>query len=47
MDEEKEKPPQIKLTFKTFEDQENALIDIAELLKKYEGSFYSISGGEI
>lgn len=47
VDEEKEKPPQIKLTFKTFEDQENALIDIAELLKKYEGSFYSISGGEI
>ena len=45
--EEKDKPPKLQITFKTFEDQEKATIEIAELLKKYEGSYYSLSGGEV
>ena len=35
-DEEKESPPKLQITFKTFEQQEKAIIEIAELLKKYE-----------
>ena len=46
-DEEKESPPKLQITFKTFEQQEKAIIEIAELLKKYEGSYYSVTGGEL
>tara|TARA_B100000424_G_scaffold248426_1_gene221573 strand:+ start:209 stop:760 length:552 start_codon:yes stop_codon:yes gene_type:complete len=46
-EEKKEKPPKIQITFKSFEDQEKAIKEIDKLLKNYEGSYYSVSGGEI
>ena len=45
--EDKDKPPKIMITFKTFEHQEDAIEDIKFILEKYEGSYYSLSGGEI
>ena len=47
IEDEKEKPPKIQITFKTFEDQENAIVEINKILEKYEGSYYSISGGDL
>lgn len=47
IDDDKNKPPKIQITFKTFEDQENAIKEISKILEKYEGSFYSVSGGEL
>ena len=35
------------ITFKTFEHQEDAIEDIKFILEKYEGSYYSLSGGEL
>ena len=45
--DDKDKPPKIMITFKTFEHQEEAIEDIKFILEKYEGSYYSLSGGEI
>lgn len=46
-EDDKNKPPKVQITFKTFEDQENAIKEISKILEKYEGSYYSLSGGEI
>ena len=46
--EEKNKPPIIKITFKSIEQLQKAEIDIQELIdRKYEGSYFSVSAGEI
>lgn len=46
--EEKNKPPTMKITFKTVEQLQEAENDIQELInKKYNGAFYSVSAGEI
>ena len=45
--EPKEKPATLKITFANAADLEQAIPAIQELLKKYEGSFYSVSAGEI
>lgn len=45
--EGKEKPATMKITFSSPEQLEKAKQEIEELLKKYEGSFYSVSAGEI
>ena len=45
--DDKDKPPKIMITFKTFEHQEEAIEDIKFILEKYEGSYYSLSGGEV
>ena len=45
--DDKDKPPKIMITFKTFEHQEDAIEDIKFILEKYEGSYYSLSGGEV
>ena len=47
IEDDKNKPPKVQITFKTFEDQENAIKEISKILEKYEGSFYSVSGGEL
>ena len=47
IEDDKNKPPKIQITFKTFEDQENALKEISKILENYKGSFYSVSGGEL
>jgi ParB-like chromosome segregation protein Spo0J len=46
--EEKNKPATMKITFKTVEQLQEAENDIQELIdRKYNGSFYSISAGEV
>ena len=46
--EEKNKPATMKITFKTVEQLQEAENDIQELIdRKYNGSFYSVSAGEI
>lgn len=46
--EEKNKPPTMKITFKSPEQLQKAEIEIAELLdRKYQGAFFSVSAGEI
>lgn len=46
--EDKNKPPTLKLTFKTVEQLQAAELDIIELIdRKYAGAFYSVSAGEI
>jgi len=41
------KPPTMKITFKNKNDLENAEKDIAEIVDKYEKAFYSVSAGEL
>jgi len=46
--EDRNKPPVMKITFTSPEQLQSAEIDIQELLdRKYKGSFYSVSAGEI
>ena len=46
--DEKNKPPTMKITFKSPEQLQKAEIDIQELLdRKYKGAFFSVSAGEI
>jgi hypothetical protein len=45
--EAKNKPAVLKITFSSSDQLEKAKSEIEELLKKYEGSFYSVSYGEI
>jgi len=46
--EEKNKPATMKITFESVEQLQKAEIDIQELLdRKYPGSYFSISAGEI
>jgi ParB-like chromosome segregation protein Spo0J len=46
--EEKNKPPTMKITFKTVEQLQKAENDIQELInRKYNGAFYSVSVGEL
>ena len=46
--EGKNKPPTMKITFKSPEQLQSAEIDITELLdRKYEGAFFSVSAGEL
>ena len=46
--EEKNKPATMKITFTSPEQLQSAEIDIQELLdRKYKGSFFSVSAGEI
>lgn len=45
--EPKEKPATLKITFASAAHLEQAIPAVQELLKKYEGSFYSVSAGEI
>ena len=47
IDENKDKPPKITITLKTFEQQKDAIKDIKFIIEKYEGSYYSVSGGEL
>jgi ParB-like chromosome segregation protein Spo0J len=47
IDDDKNKPPKMQITFQTFEDQENAIKEISKILEKYKGSYYSLSGGQI
>jgi ParB-like chromosome segregation protein Spo0J len=43
----KDNKPQINITFLSIEDLENAKEEISPILDRYEGSFYSIKGGEV
>jgi hypothetical protein len=46
--EEKNKPATMKITFESPEQLQKAEIDIQELLdRKYKGSYFSVSAGEI
>lgn len=45
--EEKAKPASMKITFASVEQFESARSKIEELLKEYEGAFFSVSCGEI
>lgn len=46
--EKKDKPPSIKITFKTIEQLREAEVEIQELIdKKYKGAFFSVSCGEL
>ena len=46
--DDKNKPPTMKITFESVEQLQEAEIDIIELIdRKYKGSFYSVSAGEI
>jgi ParB-like chromosome segregation protein Spo0J len=46
--EEKNKPATMKITFESAEQLQKAEIDIQELLdRKYKGSYFSVSAGEI
>jgi hypothetical protein len=46
--EEKNKPPTMKITFENPEQLQKAEIDIQELLdRKYEGAYFSVSVGEL
>lgn len=46
--EEKNKPATLKITFESPEQLQKAEIDIQELLdRKYEGAYFSVSGGEL
>jgi ParB-like chromosome segregation protein Spo0J len=47
-EENKNKPPTIKITFETPEQLQAAENDITELIdRKYKGAFYSVSAGEL
>jgi hypothetical protein len=47
-EENKNKPPTIKITFETVEDLQQAEIDIVELIdRKYPKAFFSVSAGEL
>lgn len=43
----KENKPSIKITLVTIEDLKSIEVDITEIIKKYEGAFYSVSAGEL
>ena len=46
--EDKNKPATLKITFTSPEQLQKAEIDIQEILdRKYEGSYFSVSAGEI
>lgn len=46
--EEKNKPPTMKITFKSPEQLQSAELDIIELIdSKYKGAYFSVSAGEI
>lgn len=46
--EEKNKPPTMKITFKTVEQLQEAENDIQELIdRKYNGAYFSVSAGEL
>ena len=46
--EKKDKPPSIKITFKSIEQLREAEVDIQDLIdKKYKGAFFSVSCGEL
>jgi hypothetical protein len=48
VDDEKNKPPTMKITFETPEQLQEAENDIQELIdRKYNGAFYSVSAGEL
>lgn len=42
-----DKKPKMTLTFETFEDMENAKVEIEEILNQYNGAKMSVSGGEL
>ena len=46
-EEEKNKPLEIKIKLKEINDFEKCIEDIDEIIKKYKGSSYSVSGGEL
>ena len=47
-DEEKNKPPTMKITFSNVLDLQKAEIEIQEMLdRKYKGAFFSVSAGEL
>ncbi len=46
-EENKNKPPTIKITFNTVEDLNKAEIEISNILNKYEKAIYSVSAGEL
>jgi ParB-like chromosome segregation protein Spo0J len=47
-EDNKNKPPTIKITFETVEDLQQAEIDIVELIdRKYPKAFFSVSAGEL
>lgn len=46
-DDDTDKKPRMTLTFETFEDMENAKLDIEEILNQYSGAKMSVSGGEL
>jgi ParB-like chromosome segregation protein Spo0J len=47
-EDNKNKPPTIKITFETIEDLQQAEIDIIELIdRKYPKAFFSVSAGEL
>jgi hypothetical protein len=46
-DDLKVKPPTIKITFESVNDLKKAELEIKELIKLYNKSFYSVSCGEI
>jgi len=47
-EENKNKPPTIKITFDNPEQLQKAEIDIQELIdRKYEGAYFSVSAGEV
>lgn len=48
IEDDKNKPPTIKITFKSIEDLQEAENDITELIdRKFKGAYYSISAGEV
>ena len=47
-EDDKNKPPTMKITFKSIEDLQEAENDITELIdRKFNGAYYSISAGEV
>jgi len=46
-EENKNKPPTLKITFNTVKDLNNAEIEIANIVNKYEKAIYSVSAGEL
>lgn len=42
-----DKTPQIKISFKSFEDLENAKIELLPVINNYKGAYLSVSGGEL
>ena len=47
IDEDKQKPLEIKIKLKDINDFEKCIQEVDEIIKKYKGSSYSVSGGEV